>query len=275
MDKRAPGLKPKDLVGIPWRVAFELQRRGWWLRSDCVWAKPNPMPESVVDRPTRSHEYVFLLTKSERYFYDSDAVRTPYAQATMPEIGAKYSGVAAKAFREYRAQDASEAKRSMVRSLKRHRGANLRSAWWIPTQPYPAAHFATFPETLPEICIRAGISERGCCPACGSAWHRKVSAEGGTIGHDWHPDKTLSKGRCPRDRRSGIQQRNLPSCRSPVPPELRVPRVSPRSVRGAGPVCRERNRAGRCPFARAAYGRNRAQRRLRESRAEALLGRHS
>ena len=161
MDKRAPGLKPKDLVGIPWRVAFELQRRGWWLRSDCVWAKPNPMPESVTDRPTRSHEYVFLLTKAERYFYDADAVRTPYSQATMPEIGEKYAGISTKAFRQYRAQDASEAKRSMVQSLERHAGANLRSAWWIPTQPYPEAHFATFPEALPEICIKAG------CPADG------------------------------------------------------------------------------------------------------------
>ena len=75
IDKRAPGLKPKDLVGIPWRVAFELQRRGWWLRSDCVWAKPNPMPEAVRDRPTRAHDSVFLLTKSRRYFYDAFAVR--------------------------------------------------------------------------------------------------------------------------------------------------------------------------------------------------------
>ncbi len=73
IDKRAPGLKPKDLVGIPWRVAFELQRRGWWLRSDCVWAKPNPMPEAVRDRPTRAHDSVFLLTKSRRYFYDAFA----------------------------------------------------------------------------------------------------------------------------------------------------------------------------------------------------------
>ena len=86
MDKRAPGLKPKDLVGIPWRVAFELQRRGWWLRSDCIWAKPNPMPESVVDRPTRSHEYVFLLTKAGRYFYDGDAVRQALRATTLHRL---------------------------------------------------------------------------------------------------------------------------------------------------------------------------------------------
>ena len=78
------GLKPKDLCGIPWRVAFALQADGWWLRSDCIWAKPNPMPESVTDRPTKSHEYVFLLTKSANYFYDSDAVREEYAPASLP-----------------------------------------------------------------------------------------------------------------------------------------------------------------------------------------------
>ncbi len=86
MDKRAPGLKPKDLVGIPWRVAFELQRRGWWLRSDCVWAKPNPMPEAVRDRPTRAHDSVFLLTKSRRYFYDAYAVREPLQESTLRRL---------------------------------------------------------------------------------------------------------------------------------------------------------------------------------------------
>ncbi|HEV2317748.1 MAG TPA: site-specific DNA-methyltransferase [Thermoplasmata archaeon] len=173
-DKRTSGLKPKDLVGIPWRVAFELQRRGWWLRSDCVWAKPNPMPESVRDRPTRSHEYVFLLTKSERYFYDADAVRTPYSQATMPEIGEKYGGVATKAFRQYRAQDASDAKRSMIRSLEKNGSANLKSVWWIPTQPYPEAHFATYPEEIVETCLGSGTSERGACSKCGAPWRRQV-----------------------------------------------------------------------------------------------------
>ncbi|EQD28924.1 DNA methylase N-4/N-6 domain protein, partial [mine drainage metagenome] len=86
MDKRAPGVKPKDLVGIPWRVAFKLQRRGWWLRSDCVWAKPNPMPEAVRDRPTRAHDSVFLLTKSRRYFYDAYAVREPLQESTLRRL---------------------------------------------------------------------------------------------------------------------------------------------------------------------------------------------
>ena len=114
MDKRSSGLPEKSLIGIPWRVAFELQRRGWILRSDVVWAKPNCMPESARDRPTRSHEYVFLLTRGPRYFYDQDAVRNTYAQSTMPEIGEKYRGTAAKPYREYGAQDASDAHRSMI-----------------------------------------------------------------------------------------------------------------------------------------------------------------
>ncbi len=172
MDKRSSGLPEKSLIGIPWRVAFELQRRGWILRSDVVWAKPNCMPESARDRPTRSHEYVFLLTRGPRYFYDQDAVRNTYAQSTMPEIGEKYRGTAAKPYREYGAQDASDAHRSMIRSLDRHVGSNLRDVWWISPQPFLEAHFATFPEDLVETCLRLGTSERGCCSSCGTPWRR-------------------------------------------------------------------------------------------------------
>lgn len=122
------GLKPKDLVGIPWRVAFALQADGWWLRSDIVWAKPNPMPESIRDRPTRAHEYIFLLTKSERYYYDQDAIREPLAD---PEALARIAA----------------------------QGANARTVWTIPTEPYPEAHFATFPTELARRCILAGTKE--------------------------------------------------------------------------------------------------------------------
>jgi DNA modification methylase len=130
---KGSGIKHKDLVGIPWRVAFALQADGWWLRQDVIWHKPNPMPESVRDRCTKSHEYVFLLTKSERYYYDADAI------ATLSESGA---------------------------------AANLRSVWTLSTRPYKGAHFATMPETLAETCILAGTSEHGCCPDCGSPWKR-------------------------------------------------------------------------------------------------------
>ena len=145
-----PGLKPKDLVGIPWRVAFALQADGWWLRSDIIWAKPNPMPESVTDRPTKSHEYVFLLTKSARYYWDAEAVA---------ERGASV--------REFREDTRGDGADSMERGRASRQalgpsgfGAtgtrNLRSVWSIATQPYPEAHFATMPEKLVEPCIKAG-----------------------------------------------------------------------------------------------------------------------
>jgi DNA modification methylase len=137
-----PGLKPKDLVGIPWRLAFALQADGWYLRSDIIWSKPNPMPESVTDRPTKAHEYVFLLTKSARYFYDADAVREPHVA---PAVGGP-----GFSFRAY-GQAATPGER-----VYNEAGRNLRSVWNIPTEPFPEAHFATFPKALVEPCIKAG-----------------------------------------------------------------------------------------------------------------------
>lgn len=136
------GLKPKDLVGIPWRVAFALQADGWWLRSDCIWSKPNPMPESVTDRPTKAHEYVFLLTKAETYFYDADAVRE---RATAPP----------KACGQKNDPGRNDGDRTgIVRGDGEWR--NLRSVWSIPTQPYSGAHFATMPPALARRCVLAG-----------------------------------------------------------------------------------------------------------------------
>lgn len=173
----AGGLKPKDLVGMPWRLALAMQADGWWLRSDCIWHKPNPMPESVTDRPTKAHEYVFLLTKAERYFYDEQAVRQPYAESTLPQSARPYGGVATKDYAQGLAQDPSETKRRVAESLERRGGANLRTVWSIPTQPYAGAHFATFPEALAERCIRAGTSERGCCAKCSAPRVRIVESE--------------------------------------------------------------------------------------------------
>ncbi len=122
MEYRAPtpvGLKPKDLIGVPWRLALALQSAGWYLRSDIVWNKPNCQPESVKDRPTRSHEYLFLLTKSERYFYDWAAIQEP-------------------------AQDRSQ------------RAKNRRSVWNVNTEPYPGSHFAVYPRALIRLCVMAG-----------------------------------------------------------------------------------------------------------------------
>jgi DNA modification methylase len=139
-------LKPKDLVGIPWRVAFALQADGWWLRSDIIWAKPNPMPESVTDRPTKSHEYIFLLTKSANYYFDQDAVREPHEEpwrsTGKPDRGAVYA---------YAERHAAFNKREYNPA-----GRNIRTVWNMATQPYSDAHFATFPEELPKRCILAG-----------------------------------------------------------------------------------------------------------------------
>ena len=168
--EQTPGLKPKDLIGIPWRVAFALQADGWWLRSDIIWSKPNPMPESVTDRPTKSHEYVFLLSKSERYFYDADAIAEP--ADTAGQIGG-FSGSKNQSVgigRKPSGNQIPENDRNYVRPSTR----NARTVWTITTQPYAEAHFATFPEELARRCIVAGTSQRGACPTCGAPWERVV-----------------------------------------------------------------------------------------------------
>jgi DNA modification methylase len=161
------GLKPKDLVGMPWRIAFALQADGWWLRCDVVWAKRNCMPESVEDRPTRSHEYVFLLSKSSRYFYDATAVREDDKGQDHPRsvLGGQPS---------LEPSGGLLAPHSGLRTVdgRDGMGRNLRSVWWLATAPFPLAHFATFPPALVEPCIKAGTSEKGCCAECGAPWER-------------------------------------------------------------------------------------------------------
>lgn len=136
MSYRAPtpeGLKPKDLIGVPWRIAFALQEDGWYLRTDIIWNKPNCQPESVRDRPTRSHEFVFLFSKSEKYFYDHEAVKEPALDA-------------------------------------KQKGKNRRSVWNINTEPYPGSHFAVFPRQLVRLCVHAGstVGDRVLDPFFGS-----------------------------------------------------------------------------------------------------------
>jgi DNA modification methylase len=276
IEKVVPGgLPEKNLVGIPWRVAFELQRRGWYLRSDIIWNKPNPMPESVTDRPTRSHEYVFLLTKSSRYYYDADAVRNPLADSTMgrlrypyptPEEGPKanskygpgdprgypvtspamraiapprangyapstlkeilegYDGKATKEYTGTGAQDPSATKARIIEGARERlengvAGANLKSVWQIATQPYPEAHFATFPEEIPERCIKLGTSERGCCPECGAPWERGIETN--------HPGD--SKGKHGKWREETGHSTVCPPAMGTVP--------NPRITTGWSPAC--------------------------------------
>ncbi len=148
----APGLKPKDLVGIPWRVAFALQADGWWLRSDIIWAKPNPMPESVTDRPTKAHEYLFLLAKSESYHYDADAIMDRATGRSSGRRAHDKAGVGA----------GFEIRSGFVKDgTVERQSRNRRTVWTIATEPTPDAHFATFPKRLVEPCILAGCPPRG------------------------------------------------------------------------------------------------------------------
>jgi DNA modification methylase len=167
------GLKPKDLCGVPWRVALALQADGWYLRSDIIWAKPNPMPESCTDRPTTAHEHIFLLTKSAKYFYDAEAVREKLSEATLQRDksprGRKQNGGGSEISMQGIAYT-----QELGNMQSNPSGRNLRSVWTIATAPFPSAHFATFPPAIPERCIKAGTSERGCCPKCGSPWLRVV-----------------------------------------------------------------------------------------------------
>lgn len=146
------GLKHKDLVGIPWRVAFALQADGWYLRSDIIWAKPNPMPESVTDRPTKSHEYVFLLAKSARYWYDADAI----AEEALNTPGGRLTGS-----KRTKAFAGSAQSGTTIDSAGEVESRNARTVWMIATQPFSGAHFATMPPALAERCIKAGCPEGG------------------------------------------------------------------------------------------------------------------
>jgi DNA modification methylase len=154
MDKsKIAGIKPKDLVGIPWRVAFAFQADGWYLRSDIIWSKPNPMPESVTDRPTKAHEYIFLLSKSARYYYDAGAIMESVSAETSWKALGRYDA-RDKACRD--GQTTNGSGRSTLRVGDMQSTRNKRSVWHVATQPYAEAHFATFPEDLIRPCILAG-----------------------------------------------------------------------------------------------------------------------
>jgi DNA modification methylase len=197
-------LKPKDLIGIPWRVGFALQEAGWYLRQDIIWHKPNPMPESVTDRCTKAHEYLFLLSKSERYYFDGRAIAQPIADSSkerlaqpnlpnqqgsdrvpgktngnMKAVGPRFGG------NKYGDDDREE---SRTKSGNEYTGgdglANRRSVWTVPTMPYSGAHFATFPPALIEPCILAGSRSGDTVLDCffGSGTTGEVA---GNLGRNW------------------------------------------------------------------------------------------
>lgn len=226
MDKprKAPsGLKPKDLVGIPWRVAFALQDDGWYLRQENVWEKPNPMPESVTDRPTCAHEKVFLLSKSERYFYDYEAVKEP-ATYSIPNSPHSISSPYGQGYTR-RASGNKERKRGADRGRPEShlggyipwkddgKGRNLRNVWTIPTRPFSGAHFAVFPPDLAEICIKAG-SRKGDTVldpfiGAGTAGLVAQNLERRWVGIELSADNCeLIKGRIPKGHRISLPIKN-------------------------------------------------------------------
>ena len=176
------GCKPKDLIGIPWMIAFALREDGWYLRSDIIWHKPNPMPESVTDRPTKAHEYLFLLAKSERYYYDAKAIKEPFSDDRQGNPG-KYS-------RTSQASKGSNRDRQDTGFLNNgagwngngeHTGKNRRTVWTITPKPFKGAHFATFPPDLVRPCILAGSRPGDVVldPFMGSGTVAQVSKENG------------------------------------------------------------------------------------------------
>ncbi|OZV10812.1 site-specific DNA-methyltransferase [Tissierella sp. P1] len=178
--KTPNGLKPKDLVGIPWMVAFALRADGWYLRSDIIWNKPNPMPESVQDRPTKAHEYIFLLSKSKNYYYDKDAIMEPLAQSSIQRLqqdidsqngssrangGSKLNGNMKAVFTVRGSKgiigNPNSGRREEDKTIEVPIGRNKRTVWTIPTAKFSEAHFATFPPELIEPCVLAGSPSGG------------------------------------------------------------------------------------------------------------------
>jgi DNA modification methylase len=169
-------IKPKDLIGIPWRVAFALQADGWYLRQDIIWQKPNPMPESVKDRCTKSHEYIFLLAKNARYYFDNEAISEPAKQCSIERLAGAISNKnkwvngahgqtkhtncqPRENYKQLKSKDPEKFAESDHIAASWENCVNKRSVWSINTKPYKEAHFATFPLEIPELCIKAGSRE--------------------------------------------------------------------------------------------------------------------
>ena len=200
------GLKPKDLVGIPWRVAFALQADGWYLRQDIIWAKPNPMPESVTDRCTKSHEYIFLLAKSAKYYFDNDAIKensTSFVAGTETNIrfgGNKYGDLEEQLHRTKSGNEYTDIGKR-----------NKRSVWTVSTRPFKEAHFATFPPELIEPCVLASTSHFGMCAECKAPYKRIV--ERGEIPDRTTRDNTLGviPGRDKTTRLNSVDMAVIPT----------------------------------------------------------------
>lgn len=171
--RRPPaGVKHKDLLGLPWELAFAMRAQGWYLRGDIIWSKKNPMPESIRDRPTKAHEYLFLFAKSEVYFYDNEAVREPYAPASLARRAFADTNVGDRRSGHQPGTKMKPPEQDHAYLGSNPGGRNLRDVWSINSERFKEKHFATFPTKLVEPCLLAGTSEKGVCPACGAPWRR-------------------------------------------------------------------------------------------------------
>lgn len=240
--KNPPGIGAKQLIGIPWRVAFALQADGWYLRQEIIWSKPNPMPESVRDRCTKSHEQIFLLSKSPRYYFDGDAIAEPVADSSKARV-AQNGGHPINNADRGRHSTQSPQTLDMDRMVRADGKRNKRSVWTVTTKPYKGAHFATFPPDLIEPCILAGSSLQ-CCGACGAPWRRLVDRTAMVIDRS---ERTHALG---RSRSSGTMVSPAtsvtigwqPSCTCAAPP---VPAVVLDPFGGAGTTALVAQRLGR------------------------------
>jgi len=222
-NKKGCSIKPKDLCLIPFRVAIAAQEDGWWVRSDIIWNKPNPMPESVRDRPTDAYEHILMMTKSSKYYWDIEAVREEYTEPLNRWGGDKFRNSSHKYIDTFEETGNNGGigkigATSMFRAGRPVRpddaGRNLRNVWTFPTQPYPGSHFATFPEALPERCIKAATPEYGCCDKCGKPYERIVERIGLTS-RDWQAIR--GDGTKGNDELMGKQGKSIAGGRPPDP----------------------------------------------------------
>tara|TARA_R100001594_G_scaffold2708_3_gene10641 strand:- start:500 stop:1630 length:1131 start_codon:yes stop_codon:yes gene_type:complete len=222
VNSKVEGLKPKDLVGIPWRLALALQADGWWLRSDIIWSKPNPMPEPVKDRLTKSHEYIFLLTKSKTYYYDHEAIKEPYSESSIERINQVTFESQTGGDKDHGKVSVHSKNTNSIRgTLEKFKenlgsGRNRRSVWDITVKSYSGAHFATFPEEIPELCIKAGTSEGGCCLECGTPYNRIVEKGEKVSSEDYKGKGKKDYASALAENPSDVKRRTLESMRQVI-----------------------------------------------------------